>query len=93
MTRLPAPGNATPMTYRGANGKQYVVIAAGGPGHLRRPPGESDTLIARALPRNKKDTTMSLRIIAAITIATCLVQAQSRKPVPACDPMNLGRQF
>ncbi len=27
---LPAGANATPMTYRGSNGKQYVVIAAGG---------------------------------------------------------------
>ena len=29
-TRLPASGHATPMTYRGEDGKQYVVIAAGG---------------------------------------------------------------
>lgn len=27
-TRLPAQGNANPMTYRGSNGKQYVAIAA-----------------------------------------------------------------
>ena len=29
-TRLPASGHATPMTYQGRDGKQYVVIAAGG---------------------------------------------------------------
>jgi quinoprotein glucose dehydrogenase len=29
---LPASALATPMTYRGKNGKQYVVIAAGGHG-------------------------------------------------------------
>ncbi len=28
--RLPAGGQATPMTYRGADGSQYVLIAAGG---------------------------------------------------------------
>ena len=28
--QLPAAGHATPMTYRGADGRQYVVIAAGG---------------------------------------------------------------
>jgi cytochrome c5 len=33
--RLDATGNATPITYLGRNGKQYVAIAAGGPAHLR----------------------------------------------------------
>jgi quinoprotein glucose dehydrogenase len=28
--RLPASGHATPMTYQGKNGKQYIAIAAGG---------------------------------------------------------------
>ncbi|MGH9665007.1 MAG: PQQ-binding-like beta-propeller repeat protein, partial [Bryobacteraceae bacterium] len=45
---LPAAARATPMTYRAANGKQYVVIAAGGfdlPGLPL-----SDTLVAFALP-------------------------------------------
>ncbi|WP_025732119.1 glucose/quinate/shikimate family membrane-bound PQQ-dependent dehydrogenase [Carnimonas nigrificans] len=31
-SRLPAGGNATPMTYMGKDGKQYVVITAGGHG-------------------------------------------------------------
>ncbi|MDQ2183567.1 membrane-bound PQQ-dependent dehydrogenase, glucose/quinate/shikimate family [Alcaligenaceae bacterium A4P071] len=39
--RLPAGGQATPMTYRGANGKQYVVIAAGGHGSIGTTPGDS----------------------------------------------------
>ncbi|MAC82090.1 MAG: membrane-bound PQQ-dependent dehydrogenase, glucose/quinate/shikimate family [Rhodobacteraceae bacterium] len=38
---LPAGGQATPMTYRGADGKQYVVIAAGGHGSLGTTPGDS----------------------------------------------------
>jgi len=32
--RLPAGGQATPMTYTAADGRQYVVIAAGGDAHL-----------------------------------------------------------
>ncbi len=46
-TPLPAGGKATPMTYVGADGKQYVVIAAGGDGETF---GGSDALIAFALP-------------------------------------------
>jgi len=47
--RLPAPGNATPMTYRvRSNGKQYVVIAAGG--HAKVDGKRADTLVAFALP-------------------------------------------
>lgn len=46
---LPAPGEATPMTYRvRPNGKQYVVIAAGGHGKL--PIKLGDSLVAFALP-------------------------------------------
>jgi len=44
---LPASGKATPMTYRGSNGKQYVVIAAGGDGETW---GAGDSIIAFALP-------------------------------------------
>ena len=47
-TPLPAGGHATPMTYRGTDGHQYVLIAAGG-GALKDKPG--DTLIAfRLIP-------------------------------------------
>src|SRR5262249_18305587 len=35
MTRLDATGDAVPMTYLGRNGKQYVVIAAGGTNRFR----------------------------------------------------------
>lgn len=47
-TRLPAGGQATPMTYLGKDGKQYVVIAAGGHGGLQTRPG--DYVMAYALP-------------------------------------------
>jgi quinoprotein glucose dehydrogenase len=47
--RLPAGGQATPMTYQGADGRQYVVVVAGGHGTLGTTPG--DDVIAYALPR------------------------------------------
>jgi membrane-bound PQQ-dependent dehydrogenase (glucose/quinate/shikimate family) len=47
---LPAGGQATPMTYRGRDGRQYVAIFAGGHGSLRTRRG--DHLVAFALPRS-----------------------------------------
>ena len=45
---LPAGGNATPLTYLGKDGRQYVVIAAGGHGGLQSRNG--DKIVAFALP-------------------------------------------
>jgi quinoprotein glucose dehydrogenase len=48
--QLPASGHATPMTYRlGANGKQYLVIAAGGHPKITEE-SLSDALVAFTLP-------------------------------------------
>jgi quinoprotein glucose dehydrogenase len=47
--RLPAGGQATPMTYQ-ANGRQFVVIAAGGHGGLGTTQG--DFVVAFALPQS-----------------------------------------
>jgi quinoprotein glucose dehydrogenase len=47
--RLPAGGQATPVTYLGGDGRQYVVVAAGGHGSLGTKAG--DAVIAYALPR------------------------------------------
>jgi len=48
--QLPASGHAMPMTYRlESNGKQYVVIAAGGHSKIEEEP-LSDALVAFALP-------------------------------------------
>ncbi|HEV2491439.1 MAG TPA: pyrroloquinoline quinone-dependent dehydrogenase [Terriglobia bacterium] len=47
--QLPAPGHATPMTYRLPNGKQYVVIAAGGHAKVTEE-NQSDALVAFTLP-------------------------------------------
>jgi quinoprotein glucose dehydrogenase len=47
--RLPAGGQATPMTYRvGEDDKQFVVIASGGHGLMGTKLG--DSLVAFALP-------------------------------------------
>lgn len=49
--RLPAGGQATPMTYE-ANGKQYVLISAGGHGSFGTKMG--DYIVAYALPDDAK---------------------------------------
>ncbi len=48
-SRLPAGGQATPMTYEGADGREYLVVVAGGHGSLGTKAG--DDVIAYALPR------------------------------------------
>ena len=55
-TRMSTSSNAGPMTYVGKDGRQYVVIAAGGPGNARRRSVSENfafhqTLVAFALPR------------------------------------------
>ncbi|OAI83665.1 glucose/quinate/shikimate family membrane-bound PQQ-dependent dehydrogenase [Pseudomonas putida] len=47
-SRLPAGGQATPMTYTGKDGKQYVLVTAGGHGSLGTRMG--DYIIAYKLP-------------------------------------------
>ncbi|MDO6412830.1 pyrroloquinoline quinone-dependent dehydrogenase [Sphingomonas sp. BIUV-7] len=49
-TRLPAGGHATPLSYRGRDGHQYVVIPAGG-GSLKDPQG--DAIVAFRLDAKK----------------------------------------
>ncbi len=49
--RLPVPSQATPMTYV-VNGRQFIVIAAGGHGFIGN--GQSDAVIAFALPPTAK---------------------------------------
>ncbi|MEW9273262.1 glucose/quinate/shikimate family membrane-bound PQQ-dependent dehydrogenase [Gluconobacter oxydans] len=48
-TELDAGGNATPMTYMGEDGRQYVVLAVGGHGGLKT--RNSDEVVAFALPK------------------------------------------
>ena len=49
-SRLPAGGQATPMSYLGADGRQYVLVVAGGHGSLGTKTG--DSVLAYALPGN-----------------------------------------
>jgi quinoprotein glucose dehydrogenase len=52
--RLPAGGQATPMTYRSPiSGRQFVVVAAGGKNLLKTKLG--DYLVAFALPRRSRE--------------------------------------
>lgn len=46
--RLPAGGQSTPATYRGRDGRQYIVVVAGGHGYVGTKLG--DAVIAYALP-------------------------------------------
>lgn len=48
--RLPAGGQATPATYLGRDGRQYLVVVAGGHGYVGTKLG--DAVIAYALPKN-----------------------------------------
>jgi quinoprotein glucose dehydrogenase len=48
--RLPAGGQATPMTYTAADGRQMLLVVAGGHGSTGTKPG--DYVIAYALPRS-----------------------------------------
>jgi quinoprotein glucose dehydrogenase len=54
--RLDASGNATPISWQGRDGKQYVAIVAGGPAHLRNvgdtTNDSGDSLIAFALSKH-----------------------------------------
>ena len=53
-TKIDATANSVPITYMGRDGKQYIVVAAGGPGRFRSiDPTKSqdgDSLIAFTLP-------------------------------------------
>jgi membrane-bound PQQ-dependent dehydrogenase (glucose/quinate/shikimate family) len=48
---LPAGGQATPVSYAAADGRQMIAIVAGGHGSLRTPRG--DHIVAFALPRSQ----------------------------------------
>lgn len=48
--RLPAGGQANPMSYQGEDGRQYIVVTAGGHGSLGTKAG--DYVVAYALPKS-----------------------------------------
>ena len=49
--KLPAAAQATPMTYRGADGRQYVVITSTGGGFFGNPVTDDSVMAFAALPR------------------------------------------
>jgi glucose dehydrogenase len=57
VAKLEATGNATPVTYLGRDGRQYVAVAAGGPAHLRNvgdtSHNSSDSIVAFTLSSEK----------------------------------------
>lgn len=64
--RLPAGGQATPMTYDW-DGRQYVVIAAGGHSNMQTTPG--DEIVAFALPRaGERRITTAEKMLARPTV-------------------------
>jgi quinoprotein glucose dehydrogenase len=68
-TKMATSSNAGPMTYIGKDGRQYVVIAAGGPGNARRRSAKDNfvfhqTLVAFALPKpNGKENDKEIDIV------------------------------
>lgn len=74
-TRLPAGGQATPMTYRlGESGRQFVAIAAGGHGNLGSKLG--DSIVAFALPDSRTGIFIgALRTVIPWMLAAILIAA------------------
>jgi quinoprotein glucose dehydrogenase len=56
--RLPAGGQATPSTYLGSDGRQYLVVVAGGHGSTGTKAG--DFVIAYALPKGSVSAAKSV---------------------------------
>jgi quinoprotein glucose dehydrogenase len=79
--QLEAAGGATPMTFTGRNGRQYVVIAAGGPGDTDRGGTEvyPQKLVAFSLPdANTPRQTASAPGAAAGSVASSARTTPSR---------------
>jgi glucose dehydrogenase len=94
-TQLEAAAGATPMTFMGRNGVQYVVIAAGGPGDTDR--GGSETypqkLVAFALADR---VTPRPSAAPAAAGAPAAAPAPARPPSPApisAERLEQGRQL
>jgi len=80
VTRLDASGTTVPMTYMGTNGKQYVVVAAGGTNRFGMIAGtaghNADALIAFALSNKPRSA------------PTQAAATPSAKPVPTAQPSS-----
>ena len=72
VAKIDASGTTVPMTYMARNGKQYVVVAAGGTNRFRMIANtadqKSDTLIAFALP-DKQESSSGLQANSVPTVS------------------------
>jgi glucose dehydrogenase len=95
-SQLEAAGGATPMTFIGRNGAQYVVIAAGGPGDTDRGGAETypQKLVAFALS-DRVTTTAAAAPASAPAANARAVAPGSPAPAPPVSPERLeqGRQL
>jgi quinoprotein glucose dehydrogenase len=101
VARLDATGDAVPMTYRAANGKQYVVIAAAGTNRFRMIANTADetadSVIAFALPDAKGEPVTSNAASSPNAapppgaLRTRLSEAELKAPGPAL-PEGDGKQ-
>jgi len=100
VARLDATADAVPMTYRGRNGRQYVVIAAAGTNRFRMIANTAeetaDSLIAFALPDGREghpasDATSSPKPPRAGITRPRLSEAELKAPGPAL-PDGDGKQ-
>lgn len=82
--RLPASAHATPMTFRGKSGRQFVVIASGGGNKYSGV--YSDSLIAFALPEGKEAPPV-------VTYARPARIASARRAIPAAAPTAASPEF
>ena len=57
VVKLGGAAEATPMTYEGSDGRQYVVIAATGGGFFNNPTTD-DSIMAFALPRPARSSAL-----------------------------------
>jgi quinoprotein glucose dehydrogenase len=89
--RLDASGNATPITYLGKDGQQYVVIAAGGPAHLRNvgdtSANSADTLIAFSLAGREPEAAPLVTHLAPPAVAAPSVSLPEAEDKPLVERM------
>lgn len=95
-TRLYGYGLATPMTYRGADGKQYVAIVTGGPGSLggvhREVTNAPNRIIVFALGAHGSDV-VTEPAPAAPAAAQAPAPAPAGAPAPVTLPPGPGRDL
>jgi cytochrome c5 len=93
VTKLDAAGTSVPMTYMGSNGKQYVVIAAGGTNRFGMIAGtaghNADTLVAFALS-NKPRSALSIPGSQPVTAVSPQTPAAPQTPAtqPTAAPVS-----